>query len=408
MKNERNSEKNQLENQLGIFEETAPLRKVIMWGQPGVEAVLAQLLPKRISCFESEFNVPEARNEFINAESLLKQEGAEIILVKDLMVEMIKAENLAPRTNLETLKKELKDRGHQFYEKYKDEDISKISVLDWIDPILEDEVKKYGETATIVMNDTLSLQSKLGLPLANVLYARDQSNLLGKVWVWSNMVHDIRKEEVGLYKEVLDWAGIIKPSEITEIQISDKGKFEGGDGIVHDGICYIGVGGRTNLRGISQIAPAILAQGTRLMVVYDGKRTRKEEPEMDAMHLDTFWMPCGKNKVVACEAEMSRRRLIEISFDRDGKLNIDRKGNFLDYMKSTGMEIVPLTKYEQLHYAPNFVNINDNKVILSLSDKNGLTEELGTAGMECPCANLTEITKGYGGLHCMTSVIKRG
>ena len=408
MKNERNTEKNQLENGLGIFEETAPIRKVVMWGSPGVEAVLAQLLPKRISCFESKFDVPVARREFVNAKSLLEKEGAEIISVKNLMVEMIKDKKIAPRTSLENLTKELKERGSQFYEKYKDEDISDLSVLNWIDSIIEEDASTYGEKATIVMNDILSLQSKLGLPLANVLYARDQSNLLGKVWVWSNMEHDIRKEEVGLYKEVLEWAGLIKHSDITQAQVNGKGRFEGGDGIMHNGICYIGVGGRTNLRGISQIASAILSQGTRLMVVYDGKRTRKEEPEMDAMHLDTFWMPCGKDKVVACEAETSRRRLIEITPGENGNLKINRIGNFVDHMKASGMEIVPLTKYEQLHYAPNFVNINDNKVVLSLSDENGLSEELGNAGMEVSSAKLKEITKGYGGLHCMTSVIKRG
>ena len=65
------------------------------------------------------------------------------------------------------------------------------------------------------------------------------------------------------------------------------------------------------------------------------------------------------------------------------------------------------SKYEQLHYAPNFVNIDDNSVILSLADENGLTEELGTAGMNVECANLKEITKGFGGLHCMTAAIKR-
>mgnify|MGYP001577039593 CR=1 FL=1 len=33
----------------GVFEETATLRRVLMWGAPGVECALAQLLPEKIS-----------------------------------------------------------------------------------------------------------------------------------------------------------------------------------------------------------------------------------------------------------------------------------------------------------------------------------------------------------------------
>lgn len=396
---------------LGIFEETSKLKKVLMWGAPGSEAVLAQLLPKRISCFEFEFNVPDAGIEFAKAKSMLEKHGVDVISVKDLFAKMIDDIGTKPRVDLDALKVELKKRGEEYYEKYKDEEgkeggISGIYVLDWIDQVIDRDVVTYGESTAIVMNDILSLQSNSGLPLANVLYARDQSNLLGKTWVWSSMEHDIRKEEVGLYKEVLRWSGVVKPSEVTEVQVIN-GKFEGGDGIVHNGICYIGVGGRTNLCGVTEVARAILADGLRVVAVYDGKRTRKEEPEMDAMHFDTFCMPCGKNKMVVCKDEAKRRRFIELTIE-DGELKISRKGKFMDHLGETGMKLVPLTKYEQLHYAPNFVNIDDNSVILSLAGENGLTEELGTAGMSVECANLKEITKGWGGLHCMTAAIKRG
>lgn len=411
MKKDRQNESMLIGNsELEVNEETSRLKKVLMWGAPGSEAVLAQLLPKKISCFESEFNVPDAGIEFVKAKSMLEKHGVDVISVKDLFAKMIDTRGTKPRVDLDTLKVELKKKGEEYYEKYKDEEgkeggISGIYVLDWIDQMIDRDVATYGESTAIVMNDILSLQSKSGLPLANVLYARDQSNLLGKTWVWSSMEHNIRKEEVGLYKEVLHWAGVVKPSEVTEIQVIN-GKFEGGDGIVHNGICYIGVGGRTNLCGVTEVARAILTNGLRVVAVYDGKRTRKEEKEMDAMHFDTFCMPCGKNKMVVCKDEAKRRKFIELTIE-DGELKISRKGKFMDHLSESRMELVPLTKYEQLHYAPNFVNIDDNSVILSLADENGLTEELGTAGMSVECANLKQITKGFGGLHCMTAAIKR-
>lgn len=401
-------------SELGIFEETAPLKKVIMWGTPGTEAVLGQLLPKKTSCFESGFKVLEAREEFKIAKDLLQNDGVEVILMKDLLAQKIKEEGILPTKSLDELKEELKERGLYFYNKYKDQNISKLNVLDWIDPILEEDKKTYGEEVAISINQILSLDireelegdSKL-LPLANVVYARDQSNLLGQTWVWSSMEHDIRREEVKLYRKIIDYSGILKNSNIKEFQVSGKARFEGGDGIIHDGICYIGCGGRTNLRGILQVAPAILSQGLRLMAVYDGKRVRKEEPEMDAMHLDTFWMPCDKNEIVGCLKEIKRRKLFEFKMI-DQELKIIRGGKFEDYHKDKNIKIIKLTKKEQEKYAPNFINLGNDKIILSLTKGNKLASKLKKEGIETKDADLENITKGYGGLHCMTAAIKRG
>lgn len=413
--------------EMGVFEETAPLRNVMMWGKPGTEAVLGQLLPRRISCFESNFRVLEARSEFSTAVDILQGQGVEILFVKDLLAQKIKEQGIKPTKSMGQLHEELQERGEYFYEKYKDEIAEEckkkneqplgLQVLDWIGPILREDKERYGEEVATVMNQMLSLDERDGLqgderllPLANAIYARDQSNLLGKTWIWSNMHYPIRRAEVALYKSVLEYHHII-PDDINVVQIQGKGKFEGGDGIAYNGVFYIGCGGRTNMRGIMQAAPTLLSQpDARLIIAYDGARTRHEKGEMDAMHLDTYWMPFAKDKVVACPEETSSRRYAEVTHDGKGgyqvDLNLSQKFN--DYLSDQSLEIFDLSKEEQLHYAPNFLNLGNQKVVLSLIEGNELKRKLEDVGYTVYSPNLEQITKGYGGLHCMTAAIKRG
>ena len=52
MKQDRPNEEILAENRaLKVNEETSKLSKVLMWGAPGSETVLGQLLPSKISCF---------------------------------------------------------------------------------------------------------------------------------------------------------------------------------------------------------------------------------------------------------------------------------------------------------------------------------------------------------------------
>ena len=394
-------------SRLGVFEETDSLKKVLMWGEPGSESILGQLLPKKISCFQTQFDVIAARDEFRYAKSLIENEGIEVISVKDLLAKMINDKKVEPGKDLKTLNKELVLIGHNYYEEYKDRGISKIDVLSWFSEVLEADAVKYGEKAAVVINTMVANRNLPELPLSNLLFARDQSNMLGRTWVWSSMKHPIRQPEVSLYKQVLDYSGIFKNSGINSIEVDGQGKFEGGDGIVHNGIVYIGVGGRTNQEGILKTASSILSDGNKLMMVIDEERDNGQLDEMDAMHLDTFWMPCGKNEIVACPSEVGRRKIKEVVKD-NGQLKVNDLGWFADYMEKLDVDLVKLTKEEQECYAPNFLNLGEDKIILSLCEGNDLTHELTKRGKKVSNANLVNITKGYGGLHCMTAGIKRG
>ncbi len=392
---------------LGVFEETAKLDQVLMWGAPGIESVLGQLLPTDISCFETQFNVPGARQEFEAAKNILTTNGVNVIQVKDLFAQMVEEKGLRVNMGLDQLKENIAKRAFEYYKKYRGQEISDIEeVLGWVDQILDEDVEKYGEETTVFMNNTLSLANQL--PMSNILYARDQSNVLGGTIVWSSMRHEIRQPEVHLFKTVLRHSGLLKSGKVEEIQVNGSGKFEGGDGIANGGIYYIGVGGRTNVEGVMQAAGSILnnGKGQRLMIPIDYERDLGEKGEMDAMHLDTIWMPSDKNEIVACQDEVKRRQLLEITKTSTG-LKISNIGWFADHLDKRGVDLVPLTKEEQERYAPNFLNLGDGKVVLSLADGNDLMVELGKKGKTVYNADLKNITKGFGGLHCMTASIRR-
>ncbi len=404
-KNEIKLKNNKQGGALGVFEETAELKKVLMWGAPGTETVLGQLLPVKVSCFQRQFNLPKARAEFENVENILAAQGVEVIMVKDLLAKMIEGLGLKPKLSYENLRKKIERRARFYGKKYgKKAKIGGEDPLDWLDLVLEADVKKYGRATATLVNEIVSLRDEL--PLSNLLYARDQSNLLGKTQVWSAMQHQIRQPEVHLFKAVLNFSELFDSRGIEQVQICGRGRFEGGDGIANDGIFYVGAGGRTNKEGVLQASESIISKGGRVMMVHDAERDGGSN-EMDAMHLDTFWMPVGKNMVVACEEEVKRRKIFEVEGDPLTGLKLVDKGWFMDHLEKRGVELIPLTKDEQLAYAPNLLNLGRKRIILSLAEGNRLTGELQKRGFEVFNADLKEITKGYGGLHCSTAAISR-
>ena len=399
---------------MGVFEETAPLQKVIMWGQPGPEAIIAQILPKDISCFNEDFSVLGARSEFEIASGMIQDQGIEIIQVKDLFIKMINDQGLKPEHSLTGLKDALVQKALAYSVKYPEGCTKEIED---IGEVVDEDIQKYKDkNAVIVMNEMLCLSHEFELPLANVIYARDQSNVAGRVWIWSSMRHEIRQPEVSLYQRVLEHSGIASTENFDQIvKVTGGGRFEGGDGIVNDGTYYVGLGGRTNWEGIKQVAPAVLSQGLRLVVFRDRDRA-KGGNEMDAMHLDTIWMPADVNTIVACDVQMARRTAFEIT-EKSGKLNVQALGSMPNFMTQRGARIISLSSEEQRAFAPNFLNLGNNTIILSIIDEASVDRSAGEKTIEGKLldegkvvlnADLQAITKGYGGLHCMTASIRRG
>jgi len=414
------------EPQAQVFSEIAPLKEVLVWGEPGIESLLGQLLPKSKSLFFSYYEVARAREEFRGLQTLIEQEGITVIRAKDATARLLET-HIFPYypDSIKEINKLLLQRADEYYATYKDiksnelvnegimssfEEIY-LQVKKDIKQILDEDVENFGETATIRLNYVLSLAKKL--PLANIFYGRDQSQTLANKIILSELKWDIRKPEVGVYKEALIELGY--HNSLIEIA---SGALEGGDMAILDDTCYIGVGARTALGAVKELCQklgdSLEKHGIQLVAVINQQHADEAaifaaptEDHMKVMHLDMFWIPLRKNLVMANNEEIDRRTILRLSLS-DGQVIIEDSGSFRDFLKNKGIEIMEVTEQEQRNFATNLLNLGNDTVIVALSKNERVNAELQRRGFRVVSAELNKLVNGYGATHCLTAPINRG
>src|SRR5215213_10848979 len=97
-----------------VFNETDLLEEVLVWGEPGCEALLGQLLPRTKSLFFSYYEVPQARAEFRRMQALIEGEGVTVTRAKDAVARMLKNQdaNHAP-SSIRELKTQLLSKANE-------------------------------------------------------------------------------------------------------------------------------------------------------------------------------------------------------------------------------------------------------------------------------------------------------
>jgi len=408
-----------------VFDETHPLKEVLVWGEPGIEALLGQLLPKSISLFFSYYEVLEARKEFRYLRSLVENEGIQFTQAKDAVAQSLKYKKVA---NEPKSMKELQDlllarasEYHKIYRKQKiqgfsragiDEDIDEVylQIKKDIKQVLQEDIQTYGEQAAIRLNHLLSLSHKL--PLANIFYGRDQSQALTDKLVLSSVKWEIRKPEVEIFEQALMELGY--KDSIVKI---DRGTFEGGDAAMFGNTCFVGVGARTSSNAVRNLAkkigPLMEEHGIQLVAVVN-KRHEDEaddygaptDEHMHLMHLDMFWIPLEPKLALAYSDEIDRREIVRVSRNT-GVFITEEMGSFRQFHANKGIEIIEVNKQEQENFATNLLNLGNKTVIVALSTNKRVIAELKKRGYRVLSAELNKLVNGYGATHCLTAPIKR-
>ncbi|MCE9646301.1 MAG: hypothetical protein K8S20_09910 [Chloroflexi bacterium] len=413
------------EPKVQVFSEIAPLKEVLVWGEPGIEALLGQLLPKSKSLFFSYYEVSKAREEFRGLQALIEREGITVIRAKDAAAHLLDS-HLFPShpESIKELKSRLLQRAGEYYQTYKkikSEELVRsgvesslddiyLQVKKDIDRILEEDLETFGETATIRINYVLSLAKPL--PLANIFYGRDQSQTLANKIILSELKWDIRKPEVGVYKEALIELGY--RNSLVEIA---SGALEGGDMAILENTCYIGVGSRTELSAVRELCQKLWdtleSHNIQLVAVINrqhaeeaGRFTAPIEDHMSVMHLDMFWIPLRKKLVMANRDEMDRRTVLRLSM-KNGEVMTEELGGFRDFLVGQGIEIMEVSLQEQRNFATNLLNLGNDTVIVALSKNERVNHELRRRGFRVMSAELNKLVNGYGATHCLTAPIKR-
>ena len=408
-----------------IFDETHPLEEVLVWGEPGIEALLGQLIPKSKSLFFSYYEVLEARKEFRHLQTLVENEKIQFTRAKDALAKRLERTELANEPkSIRDLESALLQRASEYYETFrasKIKDFAHEGIHGDIDEvysqiqkdmkhILLDDIQTYGETSALRLNYLLSLSHEL--PLANIFYGRDQSQALADRLVLSILKWNIRKPEVAIFKEALHELGYT--DALVEI---DRGTFEGGDVAVFGDTCYIGVGARTTFSAAKnlcrKIGPWLDKQGLQVVAIINKQHEADAalfgaptDEHMHLMHLDMFWIPLAPDLVLAYGTEIDRRNVIRITHNSDMFITEDL-GSFREFHANKGIEIIEVTKQEQENFATNLLNLGNKTVIVALSTNQRVIAELEKRGYRVLSAELNKLVNGYGATHCLTAPVRR-
>ena len=413
------------ENKSQVLNEVAPLKELMVWGEPGCEALLGQLLPKSKSLFFSYYEVPEARKEFRHMQDMIENEGVKIIRAKDAVARLVERKRFPglPKT-VKELESQLLQKANDYYETYRGRKVKELAnekidlsiediylqIKKDIRNVLDEDVQTYGETSAIRLNTLLSLSNKL--PLSNIFYGRDQSQALANKIVLSELKWDIRKPEVDIYKEALVELGY--GNALIELE---AGTVEGGDVVIFGDTCYIGVGARTTLTAVKEICkkigPLLEQNGIQLVAVINQKHVEESatfaaptDEHMHVMHLDMFWIPLSHHLVMAYGEEIDHRTIMRFTLN-GGQIITEDLGSFRDFLNSKGIEILEVNKKEQEDFATNLLNLGNKTVIMALSKNERVIAELKQRGFKVMSAELNKLVSGYGAIHCLTAPVKR-
>jgi arginine deiminase len=408
-----------------VFNETDTLEEVLVWGEPGCEALLGQLLPKPRSLFFSYYEVPEARAEFRRMQALIESEGVTVTRAKDAVASLLKNKNIgnAP-SSMKELKMQLLAKAEELYEVHKEHKVQELEqegiqrnlddvysqVKRDLFSVLEEDADAYGELVAVRLNHLLSLSHDL--PLANIFYGRDQTQALTDKIILSSLRWDIRRPEVNVYKNALLELGY--HDSIVPIE---QGTIEGGDIAILGDTCFIGVGARTSFSAAKEvcrkIGPLLASKGIQIVAVVN-KRHEVEAADYDAptnehmhiMHLDMFWIPLANHLVMGYGEEVDQRTVIRLTYNSN-QLITEEMGSLSAFLAARGIDMINVTREEQENFATNLLNMGNCTLMVSLSRNKRVIAELESRGYRIINAEITKLVNGYGAVHCLTAPVRR-
>lgn len=392
--------------QIGIFDESEPLRTASVWGPVGAESVIAQCYPANVSLFHESFDVVSARQEGLQYAAILQDHGVRVLMARDKLAEILKHKPLKRDAVIDALAKKAK-AAQTSYGTHIDD------AVDLITTAVVFDIDRYGEAQALTLNHILSLNPQL--PLGNSMYCRDQTNVLLGARVVSRMAKQIRRPEVGLYE--LIYGKNLTPHQTINIPKGET--FEGGDAYVHQGHVWIGVGARTTFGAAvkihNELRPQLDEYELKFAIVQDeDPYSRPFSKQQDFMHLDTFSNPTGRKDIAVC-IEEARRRKVKLLLSGGDQTKVEEPGlSFIDYLEHIVKEdnIIVISEDEQRQFGCNFLllgELNDGTatILTPLDSNTGINNQLRRMGRNVVPVDLYQNTRGYGAAHCMTGQLLR-
>ena len=412
-----------------IKSEWGRLKRVIMH-RPGTEITYAMLAPKPF-LFERPFNYSIADREHKNLQAVLEENGVHVDILEDLIV------NTADKNS--SFRKKLEDKILSLVNFYGTSESMENARRD-----LEKNIEYIDSLSlfqALIMEPSIDLKEYVtgiqyprvysNLPLANLYFMRDQQAVSSGVLI-GNMKMQQRRRETNItsfvFKEILG----------AKLKRIENGFFEGGDFIPAGNFCLIGTGNRTNESGAIEAMNSGIFDFDRIVIISNPLyRFMDGHDLMVNMHLDTYFnIPAAGTVITSVELAKSAQAKVYVK-NTDGKYSGDSRTTLYEFMKGEGYNFIDLGISEQLSYSSNFLTVSDGKIIAidsarviekllaenvfdDITREHIVTDmrlrkgkmfpdrkEVYNSGIDVIKIDLSEITGGYGGAHCMTSAVDR-
>lgn len=411
--------------------------KRVMMHRPGTEIDYAMLSPRPF-LFERPYKTRVAIKEHEALESVLKENGVHVDVLSDFIMGKADSDPDFRKALEQKVLSLIRYYGNVESAEAAQAEIEKnISILDsstlfkimTLEPSidLKLDVVEGLEYPTVYSN----------LPLANLYFMRDQQAVTPGGILIGNMKRKQRMREPEITEFVLREA-IREPNLHT---ITGNGIFEGGDFMPADKFCMIGIGSRTNFDGAMQAMASGFLDYDEIAVVenpvYDFMEEMPKDPMVN-MHLDTYFNIAGDGIAVGSEQLMKKAKVSIFSGKSREETKPVLETNLHDYLKGKDFNFINLGVSEQLSYSSNFLTIADRKIVtvnvqsvlerllkehvfpediekevssdLNRKGKENLfptRKEIKELGIDNITVDLSELTGGYGGAHCMTAALER-
>lgn len=375
---------------------------LILMHTPGAELFNGAINPLA-ALFEYYFDVDSAAIEHQNYIAMLEANGIGVITVKEVLQQ-------APLHALrEYVSRILQYESHvaegldnpATSDTYRMETIAQMSRNDLINCILLQPTVRLTHTDINTGVEAQYMQS----PLFNLYFTRDQSISTPKGHIICNMNSAQRSKETDLMAFCYEQMGI-EPM----LRIKGEGRLEGGDYIPAGTRAFIGCGMRTNMQGITQIMQADAFGHDTIVVVKDRKWWQMQ------MHLDTYFNIIDRDLCTLVASRLNATKAdsewLTVDVYTRGEDSVAYSLHqtdvpFVEYLRSTGYSIIPISEEDEMHYANNYLTIAPRHVMAVANQSEQLAQAFAEHGVEVEWVPLENLIKGYGAAHCMTQVIRR-
>jgi arginine deiminase len=263
-------------------------------------------------------------------------------------------------------------------------------------------------------------------PLSNIYFQRDTTVVGDRGPILCNMRKPVRRPEVPIVREAWEGIGADIVHEVTGEPL------EGGEFMPVGEFALLGVSAvvdgeeeivRTSYEGGRQVLDAGAVGYDEVGLVRapleaDRRLQEKHGRGERVMHL-LGWFNVAAEGLAVLDADLARRAEVDVYVNAGGEYRKDRSLSTLDYVREKGYDVVDVAPSER--WPTNFIAVDDGVVVPLYEpddegryrpENNPTIEALKERGVTVlpdgegiPRAALTS---GSGGIHCMTTPLRRG